>query len=115
MADGMTVETVAEEATRPPVADGQFTLVASANLIKKVYFPRLVVPLSAVISGGVDFALTFVVLLGMMLFYGIVSTAAVIWLPLFLLLALADRRNVFSTEVCRSWDGDRHVGRGMKQ
>ena len=64
------------------------SLVASANLIKKVYFPRLVVPISAVISGGVDFALAFVVLLGMMLFYGIVPTAAVVWLPLLLLLAL---------------------------
>ena len=64
------------------------SLVASANLIKKVYFPRLVVPISAVISGGVDFALAFVVLLGMMLFYGIVPTVAVVWLPLLLLLAL---------------------------
>ena len=64
------------------------SLVASANLIKKVYFPRLVVPISAVISGGVDFALAFAVLLGMMLFYGVVPTAAVIWLPLLLLLAL---------------------------
>ncbi len=64
------------------------SLVASANLIKKVYFPRLVVPISAVISGGVDFVLAFVVLLGMMLFYGTVPTAAIIWLPLLLLLAL---------------------------
>jgi len=64
------------------------SLVASANLIKKVYFPRLVVPISAVISGGVDFVLAFVVLLGMMLFYGTVPTAAVVWLPLLLLLAL---------------------------
>ncbi|MFQ5814165.1 MAG: ABC transporter permease [Anaerolineae bacterium] len=64
------------------------SLVASANLIKKVYFPRLVVPISAVISGGVDFVLAFVVLLGMMLFYGIVPTAAIVWLPLLLLLAL---------------------------
>ena len=64
------------------------SLVASANLIKKVYFPRLVVPISAVISGGVDFALAFVVLLGMMLFYGIVPTVAMVWLPLLLLLAL---------------------------
>ena len=62
--------------------------MASANLIKKVYFPRLVVPISAVISGGVDFVLAFVVLLGMMVFYGIVPTVAVIWLPFFLLLAL---------------------------
>jgi lipopolysaccharide transport system permease protein len=64
------------------------SLVASANLISKVYFPRLVVPLSAVMSGVVDFVLAFVVLLGMMLFYGIVPTAAVLWLPLLLLLAL---------------------------
>ncbi len=64
------------------------SLVASANLIKKAYFPRLVVPISAVISGGVDFVLAFVVLLGMMLFYGIVPTVAVVWLPLLLLLAL---------------------------
>lgn len=64
------------------------SLVASANLIKKVYFPRLVVPISAVISGGVDFALAFGVLLGMMLFYGILPTGAVVWLPLLLLLAL---------------------------
>jgi lipopolysaccharide transport system permease protein len=92
------------------------SLVASANLIKKVYFPRMVVPISAVISGGVDFALAFVVLLGMMLFYGIVPTAAMIWLPLFLLLALVDRRNVFSTEVCvEAGMVYRHVGRGMKQ
>jgi lipopolysaccharide transport system permease protein len=64
------------------------SLVSSANLIKKIYFPRLVVPISAVISGGVDFILAFAVLLGMMLFYGIVPTAAVVWLPLLLLLAL---------------------------
>ena len=64
------------------------SLVGSANLIKKVYFPRLVVPISAVISGGVDFVLAFVVLLGMMFFYGIVPTAAIVWLPLLLLLAL---------------------------
>ena len=64
------------------------SLVGSANLIKKVYFPRLVVPISSVISGAVDFALAFVVLLGMMLFYGIVPTAAVFWLPILLLLAL---------------------------
>jgi lipopolysaccharide transport system permease protein len=64
------------------------SLVASANLIKKVYFPRLVVPLSSVISGAVDFVLAFVVLLGMMLYFGIVPTWNVVWLPLLLLLAL---------------------------
>ena len=64
------------------------SLVGSANLIKKVYFPRLVVPLAAVLSGVVDFALAFVVLIGMMLYYGIAPTLNVIWLPALLLLAL---------------------------
>jgi lipopolysaccharide transport system permease protein len=64
------------------------SLVGSANLIKKVYFPRLVIPLSSVISGVVDFVLAFLVLLGMMLFYGIAPTVNVIWLPFFMLLAL---------------------------
>jgi lipopolysaccharide transport system permease protein len=64
------------------------SLVASANLIKKVYFPRLVVPISSVISGAVDFVLAFVVLLGMMLYYGIVPTWNVFLLPLLFLLAL---------------------------
>ena len=64
------------------------SLVASANLIKKVYFPRLVVPISSVLSGAVDFVLAFVVLLGMMLYFGIVPTWNIVWLPLLLLLAL---------------------------
>ena len=64
------------------------SLVGSANLIKKVYFPRLVVPISAVISGGVDFVLAFAVLLGMMLFFGMVPTWNALWLPPLLLLAL---------------------------
>ena len=62
------------------------SLVGSANLIKKVYFPRLVVPISGVISGVVDFVLAFAVLLGMMLFYGILPTVNIMWLPLFVLL-----------------------------
>lgn len=63
------------------------SLVGAANLIKKIYFPRLVIPISAVVSGVVDFALAFIVLLGMMLAYGIVPTINVIFLPLLLLLA----------------------------
>jgi len=54
------------------------SLVGSANLLRKVYFPRLVIPMSAVLVGAVDFVLAFVVLLGMILFYGIVPTAAVV-------------------------------------
>ncbi|NWF72062.1 MAG: ABC transporter permease [Nitrospirae bacterium] len=64
------------------------SLVASSNLIKKVYFPRLVIPISSVCSGLVDFVLAFVVLLGMMLYYGIIPTINVIWLPFFVILAL---------------------------
>jgi lipopolysaccharide transport system permease protein len=63
------------------------SLVGSSNLIKKVYFPRLVIPLATVVSGLIDFILAFVVLIGMMLFYGIVPTVNILWLPLFLILA----------------------------
>jgi lipopolysaccharide transport system permease protein len=64
------------------------SLVGNANLITKIYFPRLIVPLASVFSGIVDFLLAFVVLLGMMLYYGVVPTLNVLWLPLFVLLAL---------------------------
>jgi lipopolysaccharide transport system permease protein len=63
------------------------SLVGSANLIKKVYFPRLVVPISSVFSGVVDFVLAFVVLIGMILFYGIIPTINIFWLPFLLLLS----------------------------
>src|SRR5262249_34320931 len=65
------------------------SLVSSQNLITKVYFPRLVVPLAAVLAGLVDFAIAFVVLVVLMLYYGIVPTRAVVLLPFFLLLAVA--------------------------
>ncbi len=64
------------------------SLVGNANLIKKVYFPRLVVPIASVLSGVVDFVLAFVVLLGMMVYYQVAPTFNVLWLPLLLLLAL---------------------------
>lgn len=64
------------------------SLVGSANLIKKVYFPRLVIPISSVLACLVDFLLAFVVLLGMMLYYGTVPTLNIIWLPFFVILAL---------------------------
>jgi len=64
------------------------SLVGSANLLSKVYFPRLIIPISSVLSGLVDLSIAFTVLLVMMLYYGLWPTAAVVWLPLFLLLAL---------------------------
>lgn len=70
------------------------SLVGSSNLITKVYFPRLIVPLASVFSGIVDFVLAFIVLLGMMLYYGLAPTLNVLWLPLFLLLALVSSLGV---------------------
>jgi len=64
------------------------SLAGAAGLITKVYFPRLVIPIAALLSGIVDFALAFLLLLGMMVFYGRVPTINIIFLPLFLLLAL---------------------------
>lgn len=64
------------------------SLVGSAHLISKVYFPRLVMPISSVLSGMVDFAIAFLVLLGMMVYYGIPPTPSLVFLPAFLLLAV---------------------------
>ncbi|HEY0071119.1 MAG TPA: ABC transporter permease [Chloroflexia bacterium] len=64
------------------------SLVGSANLISKVYFPRLTVPIATVLSGVLDFVLAFIVLIGMLFWYGIVPTFNVVFLPVFLLLAL---------------------------
>jgi lipopolysaccharide transport system permease protein len=64
------------------------SLVSSANLITKVYFPRLAIPISSILSGVIDFAIAFVLLLCMMFYYGVVPTGNVVWLPAFLLLAV---------------------------
>ena len=62
------------------------SLVISQNLLRKVYFPRLAIPIATVLSAALDFAIAFVVLVGMMLFYGVEPTTRVIWvLPLALL------------------------------
>ena len=63
-------------------------LVGNANLISKVYFPRLIIPLSSVVVPVVDLLLCFVILLGLMIWYGVAPTWGVLALPLFLLLAL---------------------------
>ena len=64
------------------------SVVASQNLVKKVYFPRLALPISSVLAGVVDFAIAFAVLIGMMAFYGIAPSAQVVWVPALLVLAL---------------------------
>jgi lipopolysaccharide transport system permease protein len=65
------------------------SLIDNQNLLSKVYFPRLIIPFASVLPAALDFAIAFIVLLGLMLYYGIALTANVLWLPLFLLLALA--------------------------
>jgi lipopolysaccharide transport system permease protein len=64
------------------------SVVAEAHLISKVYFPRLIVPVAATLSGLVDFGMAFLVLLALMGWYGIAPTIQIATLPAFLLLAL---------------------------
>ncbi len=69
------------------VSSGTNSLLGSMSLISKVYFPRLIVPLSQLISSLVDFAISLVVLIGMMIFYHIQPTWGVVLLPFYLMLA----------------------------
>ncbi len=64
------------------------SLIGSQNLITKVYFPRLIIPLSSVISSLVDFAVAFGVLVVLMLWYGVAPHMGILLLPVFVLLAL---------------------------
>lgn len=69
------------------VTQSSNSLVAGQTLLTKVYIPRLLIPMSAILPGLVDFALAFVILIGLMVYYGIVPSLAIITLPLFMLLA----------------------------
>ena len=69
------------------LAQGSNSLVSNSNMLKKVYFPRLMMPTATVLAGLVDFALAFIILIAMMAAYRVYPTANVIWLPFFLLLA----------------------------
>ncbi len=64
------------------------SIVGNSGLITKVYFPRLVVPLSALGRGGIDFFISFAVLVILMLVYGISPGLQILFFPLFLLLGL---------------------------
>ncbi len=64
------------------------SLVGNANLITKVYFPRLIIPLASTVTPAVDLLFAFVPLLGLMIWYGITPTVGVLALPLFLLLSM---------------------------
>jgi lipopolysaccharide transport system permease protein len=70
------------------VTAGANALVGSEHLISKVYFPRLLIPASAVVTPLIDFAMTLVLLAAALAWYGVVPGAAVLLLPLFMLLGL---------------------------
>lgn len=59
------------------------------HIISKVYFPRLIIPLAAVLAPLVDFAIAFAILVILMIWYGVTPGPSVVWLPLLLLLAIA--------------------------
>ena len=65
------------------------SVVNNAAMVSKIYFPRLIMPASAVISGMVNFAISSVILIGLMVWYHVIPTATVFLLPLFFLLAAA--------------------------
>jgi len=67
---------------------GTTSVAGSANLVSKVYFPRLILPISAVVSGIVDFVISFVILLGMMAWFHIFPSWLILTLPGFILLAI---------------------------
>lgn len=64
------------------------SLVSNANLVSKIYFPRLIVPISGALGPLVDFAISFIILLGMMAWYRIAPTWGVLALPFFTLLSV---------------------------
>lgn len=70
------------------LTDSSDSLVSSSHLITKVYFPRLILPLSKVLAGFVDFAIAFTILILLMVWYQILPSYGVFLLPLFILIAI---------------------------
>ena len=64
------------------------SMLSNRSILTKVYFPRLIIPMSSVLSGLVDFAIGFVVLLGMMFYWGVLPSWQILTLPLIIFLAL---------------------------
>lgn len=64
------------------------SLISNSNLLKKVYFPRLILPIASVGGVLVDLAISFVVLIGLLAIYGVVPSLRVLWVPVILLMAV---------------------------
>lgn len=69
-------------------SDGVGSVVANAHLIRKIYFPREIFPLTTVITKLVELGINFVILAGLMAWYGFMPTAEAIWLPLIILYTI---------------------------
>ncbi len=86
------------------------SLVGNSNLVTKVYFPRLIVPISAALAGLIDFALGFVILILMMIYYGVALTPQIFLLPFFLHfvgLAVSGKSNKLILSYNRQFDDRR--------
>ena len=70
------------------------SMVTNANIMTKVYFPRLIMPFSGILSPIIDFLVSFSLLAGLMIYYGFVPSINTIFLPLFILLAIATSMGV---------------------
>jgi lipopolysaccharide transport system permease protein len=71
------------------LSEASSSLIGNANLVSKVYFPRMIIPASSIITSLVDFGISFLLLLGMLLFYQYAPDVKIFLLPVFVLLALA--------------------------
>lgn len=69
-------------------SEGVNSVVGNAHLIKKIYFPREVFPLTAVVTKLVEFAINYAILLAMMAYYGTFPSAQILWVPLLVLYAV---------------------------
>lgn len=70
------------------LSDASGSLTSNQQLVTKVYFPRLLLPVASILAGFVDFLIAFLLLLSMMFFFGLPISAHVVWLPLFVALAV---------------------------
>lgn len=70
------------------LTQGSTSLVSLGSMMSKIYFPRIIAPLASILSGAVDFAIAFVILLGLMAWYGVYPGWAIVTLPLFLIMAV---------------------------
>jgi len=72
------------------------SLVAGAGMLSKIYFPRLILPISSILTALVDFAISFAILAALMIYYGFMPSGNIVFLPLFIILTFF---TVFSTGV----------------